>query len=52
VGNTALPRSVNTNLSPEFDSLTFVGDVAAGSTRIYCTILTVGSGHRSQGPMN
>lgn len=35
VGNTALPRSVNTNLSPEFGSLTFVGDVAAGSTRIY-----------------
>jgi hypothetical protein len=40
-GNTALPRSVNASLSPEFRPLTFVGNVAAvatntaGSTRIY-----------------
>ncbi|KAJ7248733.1 hypothetical protein C8J57DRAFT_1139668, partial [Mycena rebaudengoi] len=41
VGNTALPRSANASLSPEFRPLTFVGNVAAvatnaaGSTRIY-----------------
>ncbi|KAJ7722720.1 hypothetical protein B0H16DRAFT_1600015 [Mycena metata] len=41
VGNTALPRSANASLSPEFRPVTFVGDVAAvvtntaGSTHIY-----------------
>ncbi|KAJ7936867.1 hypothetical protein B0H13DRAFT_2303187 [Mycena leptocephala] len=41
VGNTALPRSANASLSPEFRPLTFVGNVAAvatnaaGNTRIY-----------------
>jgi hypothetical protein len=32
VGNTALPRSENASLSPEFRPLTFVGNVAAVAT--------------------